>query len=176
MGKENKLFLPINGKPMIEWVIERVQASWVDEIVLVGSELSMERLVAFENDRIKVVDNPRYESGMTSSIQAGVEVAKGAGFMICLGDQPNIETSTYDQLMDSFRANPDSIILPFFQGKKGNPVIFPATYREAVLAHPEPEGCKGIIQQNQEQVVKTDVTDTGVLMDVDTRGDYEALR
>ena len=161
---------------MIEWVVEQVQASKADEVILVGSELSMDRLIRFENDRIAVVENLRYESGMTSSIQAGVEVAKGDGYMICLGDQPNIKTSTYDQLINTFCANPNSSVLPFYQGSKGNPVILPAAYREAILTHPEPEGCKRIIQENKDCVVEVEVADAGVLVDVDTKGDYERLR
>lgn len=158
---------------MIEWVIERVAASKADEIILVGSELSMGRLLQFEDSKIKVVENPNYQSGMTSSIQEGVKTASGNGYMICLGDQPSIQTNTYDKLIESFKGNEELIILPFCQGQKGNPAIFPKSYREAILAHPEPEGCKAIIQENLEQSIKVDVDDPGILMDVDTREDYE---
>ena len=173
MGEENKLFLPIGGKPMIEWVIQHVGSAGVDEIILVGSELSLDRLKKFENTRTKVVDNPDYQSGMTSSIQAGVEMAAGDGYMICLGDQPNIKTPTYDVLLDAFSSNPAAIVLPFYQGEKGNPVILPKVFRADILAHEEPEGCKGIVMANKELVIQVDVDDPGVLQDIDTKTDYD---
>ncbi len=173
MGEENKLFLPIGGKPMIEWVIQHVGSAGVDEIILVGSELSLDRLKKFENTRTKVVDNPDYQSGMTSSIQAGVEMAAGDGYMICLGDQPNIKTPTYDVLLDAFSSNPAAIVLPFYQGEKGNPVILPKVFHADILAHEEPEGCKGIVMANKELVIQVDVDDPGVLQDIDTKTDYD---
>ena len=158
---------------MIEWVIQHVGSAGVDEIILVGSELSLDRLKKFENTRTKVVDNPDYQSGMTSSIQAGVEMAAGDGYMICLGDQPNIKTPTYDVLLDAFSSNPAAIVLPFYQGEKGNPVILPKVFRADILAHEEPEGCKGIVMANKELVIQVDVDDPGVLQDIDTKTDYD---
>jgi len=172
MGTANKLFLPVREKPMIEWVIENVKASTADEIILVGSELSMDRLTRFEDEKIRVVENLHYKTGMTSSIQAGVEAARLDGYLICQGDQPYIQTSTYDQLIQSFQLNPTSIILPFFRGKRGNPVIFSKHYREEILAHREPNGCRTIIQKNSNCIIHVEVDDHGVLIDVDTREDY----
>ena len=174
MGKENKLFLPIDGKPMIEWVIERVVASSATEIILVGSALSMGLLKKYEGMGIKLVENLHYQSGMTSSIQEGLTTASGDGYMICLGDQPAIMTSTYNSLIESFHNKPTSVVLPFFEGKKGNPVIFPKAIRGEILNHTEPEGCKQIIHENQHQVLKVKTEDPGILMDVDTRADYES--
>lgn len=175
MGEENKLFLPIQDKAMIDWVIEAIDASHVDEIILVGSESSMEQLEKWKSYRIQLVENKSYKSGMTSSIQVGVSAASGDGFMICLGDQPKIKTKTYNQLIESFSQKPDSIILPFHEGQKGNPVIFPSAFRDKILNHKEPEGCKEIVQFNTDLIVKVEVNDSGVLMDVDTREDHENL-
>lgn len=175
MGEENKLFLPILDKAMIDWVVEAIDASHADEIILVGSESSLGQLQKWKSNRIQLVENKNYRSGMTSSIQVGVSVANEEGFMICLGDQPRIQTDTYDQLIEAFSENPDSIILPFHEGQKGNPVIFPSSFREEVLNHQEPEGCKEIVQKNADLIVKVEVNDTGVLLDVDTREDYENL-
>ena len=175
MGDDNKLFLPIKGKPMIEWVIEKVKNSRIDEIILVGSELSMNQLIRFEDSRMKIVENIHYLSGMTSSIQAGVKEATGDGYMICLGDQPTIEISTYDQLIVGFESTPHSIIIPYYGGRKGNPVVLPGKYRAAILTHSKPEGCKEIIQKNRDYVIEVATDDPGILMDVDTKEDYNIL-
>ena len=175
MGTENKLFLPVDGKAMIECVIEKVQASKAEEILIVGSHLSMDRLARFRDQRTTLIDNPDYENGMTSSIQAGVRKATGDGYLICLGDQPTIQERTYDRLIDAFQKNPETIILPYYERVKGNPVLFPKTYRQAILSHPALEGCKEIIQKHRQHVLEVEVRDPGILLDVDTKEDYRRL-
>ena len=172
MGPENKLFLSIDRKSMIDWVIERVIASKATEIIIVGSELSTDKLLKWRSERVRLIENIHYQTGMTSSIQTGVKNASGHGYMICLGDQPNIQTNTYDQLIEAFQTDESKIILPFFQGQKGNPAIFPGHFREAILAHKEPEGCRAIILDNKSNTNKVEVSDPGILMDIDTKEDY----
>lgn len=179
MGEENKLFLSIKGKPMVEWVIENVSKSIADEVVLVASELSMDQLTKWQSDRIQLVENLEYKQGMTSSIQAGVNAATGDAYMICLSDQPLIKTETYDLLIQTFQEaaiqDPSAIVLPFFKDKKGNPVIFSAQYRTEILNHVAPEGCKEIVQANRKHLRKVDTTDAGILMDIDTQEDYKKM-
>jgi len=99
--------------------------------------------------------------------------------MICLADQPLITTEEYNQIIEAFemayQTNPKCIVVPFFEGKKGNPVIFSNYYREAILSHQAPEGCKGIIQANQKHIVKIDMPTNHILTDIDTPKDYEQL-
>ena len=89
MGDTNKLFLNYQGKTIIQSVIENIIASNPNEVVVVGSELSMERLASFNYGSIRLVENKDYQRGMTSSIQRGVESSKADadGFMICLGEK-----------------------------------------------------------------------------------------
>lgn len=181
MGKENKLFLEFKGKALVEWVIEKVKASIVDEIILVTSELSNDTLNAFANEKVKVVDNPDYKIGMTTSIQKGVATASenSKGYMVCLGDQPLIEISDYNLIINSFKnsypKNSQLITVPSFESKKGNPVIFSSFYKEQILAHQEPEGCRKIIQNHKDNVSKINIKSPFILQDIDTKEEYEKL-
>lgn len=181
MGTENKLFLPVNEKPMIQQTLEKIAGSHAVGIVAVCNEASVDFLKQFASEKVKVVLNTAYQSGMTSSIQAGIRNAPPSdGYMICLGDQPFIHSETYNQLLNAFEAafqeNTESIILPFYQGQKGNPVIFSDRYREAILAHGEPDGCKEIVMKNKEHLVKVDVATASILKDIDTPEDYRMFR
>lgn len=176
MGPENKLFLEIKGRPMVDWVIEQVKASTVDDMIVVASERSIDLLSKWKSDRIRVVENQYYKSGMTSSIQAGIMAASADGYMVCLGDQPKIKTSTYNQIVAGFRltypGNSKAIAVPFYGEKKGNPAVFSSMYRESILNHQEPEGCKRIISDNREAVLPIQIDDGGILTDIDTPDDY----
>ncbi len=180
MGKENKLFLPFNETTIIDTVVRQIIKSKVDQLVIVGSELSLDRLKQYQSDNILIVDNPEYETGMTSSIKAGVQAAEICeGYMICLGDQPMITTGIYDQIIDSFLSNHPkdnaTIKVPFHKGKKGNPVIFSSHYKRDILSHTEPEGCREIVQAHKSHINKIEISSSSILVDIDTREEYDRL-
>ncbi|MDW3194105.1 MAG: nucleotidyltransferase family protein [Cytophagales bacterium] len=176
MGMENKMGLMYQGKPIVHHVIDQLTKSTVFETIIVTSEVSQD---LFPNHDI--ILNEHYQTGMTSSIQAGVRAASAhtEGYMICLGDQPLIQTEDYDHIVnafsENFRDNPSSIIAPTYGGKKGNPVVFPFTFKEVILNHEEPEGCKSIIQSNKQHVHAIEMSTNHVLQDIDTPTDYKQI-
>ena len=176
MGKENKMGLIYKGKPIVQHVIDQLQISSAYETIIVTSEVSQGLFPDQE-----VLLNELYKTGMTSSIQAGVRAAseQSDGYMICLGDQPLIRPQDYDQIIQAFdeslKNDPETITLPSFEGKKGNPVIFSCRYKNAILNHQQPEGCKEIVQRNKKHVVFTALDAPAILQDVDLPEDYQSL-
>ncbi|MEQ8715837.1 MAG: nucleotidyltransferase family protein [Cyclobacteriaceae bacterium] len=187
MQGRQKLFLPYRNNTILEQVVTELLDSKASEVIIVSSPLTHDQIKAMSfacqpaGKGITLVTNPDHKLGMTTTIQKGVEAASPAtdGFMICLGDMPRIITMEYDKLLDRFsekhRENPKSILLPFYQGQKGNPVIFSSFYREAILTHTDMEGCRGIVQANSAHLTKVEMQNDHVLVDVDTPGDYERL-
>ncbi|MDH5476591.1 MAG: nucleotidyltransferase family protein [Cyclobacteriaceae bacterium] len=181
MGSDNKLFLSYNGKTIIEWVIDNISNSQAYEIIIVASELSYERLKKFTSNNVSIVNNFEYKRGMTSSIQAGVQtVSKDSnGYMVCLGDQPTLDTETYNQIINAFSVafpeNKKSIVVPFYKEVKGNPVTFSSYYNSSILNHTAPEGCKEIIDENKSHLIKLSIESNAILNDIDTKDDYDAL-
>lgn len=182
MGGENKLLLPFGDKTMLETTLDHIFASGLQEVVVVvGHEA--ERVRALLKDRrVKVILNPDYQSGMTSSIQAGIREAspRTEGFMICLSDMPLIEATTYRSLADAFlekkKTDERLIVQPFFENTPGNPVIFSAFYKNDLLALDFPEGCKPVVQANRDFVVQVNVATDAVLLDADTPEMYNKIK
>ena len=176
MGAQNKMALPYKGKPMMRHVHDQIKESLAFELIIVTSEHSQKLL-----DDIPVVLNEHYQRGMTSSIQAGVRSCSyiADGYMICLGDQPLIRPTEYNQIISHFSKHfpddPKAIVIPTHKGIKGNPVILSTWYREAILQHEEPEGCKGIVKAHQQHVYRVELSTDGILNDVDRPEDYEKL-
>lgn len=176
MGKDNKMSLLFQGKPIVHHVIDQLKDSDAYELIIVTSEVS----IGLFPER-KVVLNERYESGMTSSIQVGLRAAspETEGYMICLGDQPLIKTDHYNQIIRAFeenlKSNPNAIVIPSFEGQNGNPVIFSTSYFKAILTHPESEGCKKIVQQNRSHLYRVELASNSILKDIDTPSDYEQI-
>ena len=181
MGRHNKLLLPFENQPLIGHIVQTVLLSEVDEVVVVLGHQADRVREALTACDVAFAHNPRYREGMTTSIQAGVQAAseQTAGLMICLSDLPMIEPADLNQVMAAFREavqqDPRPIIRPVYQTQPGNPVIFSAHYKPAILAHQDLKGCQNIIKQNHAKVIKVEMTTDHVLRDVDTLDAYRAL-
>ncbi|MBV6441423.1 MAG: Molybdenum cofactor cytidylyltransferase [Saprospiraceae bacterium] len=182
MGGENKLLLPFDGKTMLETTLDHILASGTKEIIVVTGYESDKIREVLRNYPVKVVHNPRYAAGMTSSIQAGIRSASHGtdGFMICLSDMPLIAPEIYRNLATVFtekrQTEERTIVQPFFENTPGNPVIFSSFYKNELLALDYPEGCKPVVQANRQFVVRVDTGTDAILQDADTPRDFEKIK
>lgn len=181
MGGQNKLLLPLGEKTFIERVVETILDSRADQVIVVLGHQAERVQAKLEGLDVDVVTNPRYREGMTTSIHAGVRAASSEvdGFMICLSDLPLIEAEELNRLIEAFNRgvgeDAGKIVVPVFQGQRGNPVLFPALYRPDILAHRGLMGCRGIVKQNPERVMEVEMPTDHVLHDVDTQEAYQRL-
>ncbi len=179
MGKENKLLLPYQGRPMIQHQVEEIQKSRVmDFTVVLGHDA--EKVSAVLSSQIKTVFNKNHLTGMTSSIQRGIESVekKVLGYMICLSDMPWVTAKDYDEILLFFLKNIDKyprlIVQPVYQQHRGHPVIFSNYYRKELLEHTAPDGCREIIRKHKKEVRQLDMEQPNILKDIDTPEDYQA--
>ena len=181
MGKQNKLLLPIGGEALLAKLIKSVCASDVGQVlVVIGHEAEKIRR-ELNNFPLSFVYNPNFREGMTSSIKSGVKEVSPAcdGFLICLADMPLVNTSEINKLIHAYVQNRIKekrlIVVPVFQGKRGNPVLFSSEFRNDILEHKKESGCKEIIMNNSESVKEIEMDDDNMLLDVDTLDDYQRL-
>ncbi|MCK6695416.1 MAG: nucleotidyltransferase family protein [Thermoanaerobaculia bacterium] len=181
MGAQNKLFLPFGKHTVLETTLARIEAAGIAEILVVtGYEQERVRGL-FQNKPYRLVENPAFRQGMSSSIKAGVAAARpdAAGFMICLADMPLISGEEYrllaEALISALETDPMAIVQPRFQEQAGNPVLFSARYRSALLTLEYPEGARPIVQANREHIVPVNMPTDAVLLDADTPEAYQIL-
>ncbi|MDR3711799.1 MAG: nucleotidyltransferase family protein [Puia sp.] len=177
MGKENKLLLPFAGKTLLETTIGNIlRAEPRPEVIVVTGHEADRVKAAIQHLPVTILHNPGYATGMTGSIQAGVRRAMGDGFMICLGDMPLISAAEYSSLMESFEKqlalDPQCICIPVYRQQPGNPVIFSAWYRDAILSHTAPEGCREIVRAHRDFVLRVPMPADSILRDIDQEDDY----
>jgi len=181
MGGRNKLLLPFGDAPLVRHVVTTILQSQANPVLVVlGHEAEAIRATLADLP-VRFVPNPYHTAGMTTSIQAGVAAtpADVLGYMICLSDLPLIETAEYDLLIEAFRQaharNPYCIVVPEFNGQRGNPVLFSAHYRAAILAEERLTGCRGLVQRYPEHVVRVPMATDHILQDIDTPEAFAAL-
>tara|TARA_B100000579_G_scaffold426512_1_gene433851 strand:- start:223 stop:816 length:594 start_codon:yes stop_codon:yes gene_type:complete len=177
MGSKNKLLLQIGSELLITKFVKSVSESNTSEVIVVLGHEGKKIRSALKGQLLKFIDNPHYYEGMTSSIQFGVKSSskESLGLMICLADMPFAETLDFNILIQAFlkfrRTEISPIVIPVFEGKRGNPVIFSKEFRDEILAH-KGEGCKEIVKQHANFVKEVHMKNDNLLRDIDTPEDY----
>ena len=171
-----KLLLAVDGTPMVERVIQAARASLLDEVVLVYQNADVKK--AGEKYGIKTVFNERADEGQSASIKIGIEEAspETEGFMFLVGDQPFLNAATINLLIAAFKQAPHNIIIPVYNGKRGNPVIFPSTLKDELFALEGDRGGRVLIEKMPDRVSLVSIEDERLGIDVDTEEDYECAR
>jgi molybdenum cofactor cytidylyltransferase len=179
MGAVNKLLLTWRDATIITAVAEHLLSAGLEEVIVVTGHQSADIEKALRSLPVRFIHNPAFETGLTGSIQKGVSIARGDGYMICLADMVLITPGDYALLTSAFRRqyplDDRCIILPEFQDVTGNPVLFSAYYRNAILQHRETDGCKTLVRANRNHHLRVAMPSDHVLKDIDYPDDYKAL-
>ena len=173
-SEQYKLLTLIDGVPMILRTLQPVLAAGFDEVVVVIGAHADEMSNLLLDYPVKIIENPLWESGQSTSLSTGVRAVRNTSDRACLllGDQPYLQTETLRMLQAESDRSPDEIIVPFFQGKRGNPIIVPSRFYERLLALTEgDEGGKKLLKEIGYHELS--VEDSGILRDIDTIEDLK---
>ena len=169
---EDKLQLPVAGQPMGVHALEVLSKAPFDLRVLVTSEDKEYLIDAAKKQGYAIVINPAPERGMSSSVRLGTEHIdrSGAydGILYAVADQPHLTAATVERLIKAFVNAPDCIWAPEANGKRGNPVIFPATLFSELLAVTGDRGGRQVIAAHPE-LLRTVAAAPEELKDIDTK-------
>lgn len=127
-------------------------------------------------DGARVVINPDPTRGMFSSLQCGMAAvaAEAAGVAFTPVDYPAIRESTVEFLIRHWHG--ESLRIPRYNGRRGHPVVMRMDVAREILAMPASSRASDIVHAHEGDIVYVDVDDPGIVRDVDTPADYEALR
>ncbi len=177
MGSVKQL-LPFGDSTLLETVLRNLRDSQVSEIVLVlGSSADAIR-EKIPLDGVKIVINQAYREGMGTSVRTGIaQVSPDAdAALVVLADQPFVKPATIDHLIHVYRDKKAQIVIPVYQGFRGNPILLDRSVFPELLTLAGDIGCRAIFGGHTENILKEPVDDIGVLLDIDTPVDFEKLQ
>ena len=169
----NKLFYPIDGKPMYRHALERLAAicerhsEW--KIVLVSQyEELLEQGRPFAH---RTVFSPESRDGASWTIKNGLKEADDAeAFVFFTADQPWLRGETVLELIELFLREGKGIACVEHSGKTGNPCIFSRKYFGELMELEGDVGGKRVIRKHREDTAVLEVLDERELTDVDVAG------
>lgn len=172
MGRQ-KALLPFGGTTLIRHIVDRIDAS-IAEVILVVTGHNPEPIEAELSDtRARCVHNDQYKLGMLSSVRCGL-LALPHGvtrIAVVLGDQPSVSADLLDAL---FRALDEShsIAVPVFSGRRGHPIVFDACHRDELIREHDDAGLRGLTSRHSARIATVPWHEAGILDDLDTPEEY----
>ena len=175
MNGENKLARKIQGIPLIKHSVKNILFSSIDELIVVlGYQKEIIEKLIDKHKKIKFVFNNDFESGMASSIKAGLNNLSdnSEAFFICLGDMPMVNKKIYNHLI-SYRKKKD-IIVPTYNNIQVNPVLFSKSMRPSIMTINGDIGAKKILELNIGKMLKVKIDDINITRDFNTKNDFNS--
>jgi molybdenum cofactor cytidylyltransferase len=181
MGRTKALLpCPPSGVSFVRHLATALLAGGAADVIVVGrpGHAELEHEVAEVTGRIRYVENPTADDGQLSSLLAGLNAADRPGVrgvLVAPVDIPLVLASTVGSLLSVFASSHAPIVRATHGGVHGHPVVFSrAVFDELRRADPS-RGAKVVVRAHEDAIINVEVDDPGVLRDVDTPEDYQAL-
>ena len=166
----SKVLRPVDGAPMVARVVDALVAGGVSEVVVVTGHEAAAVQAALTGRAVRFVGNPGFAEGLSTSVRAGIAaLGEVDGALVALGDMPWVSAGDVAALIEAF-ARSGRIAAPVCEGRRGNPVLWPARYF-AVLGRLEGDvGARAVLAAHTDDL-ETVPASRGVLRDVDAPED-----
>ncbi|WP_225845991.1 NTP transferase domain-containing protein [Streptomyces sp. HPF1205] len=184
LGGRPKALLPFGGRPLVEHAVRMLRAGGCGPVHVVLGAAADEVRARADLTGCVLVDNPSWESGMGSSLRAGLASLAGAArrpeaTVISLVDQPGVGARTVARVLAAARAGDDlvsALVSAMYDGRRGHPVLVGASRWAGVAGSAgEDRGARTYLREHAEQTVLVECGDVGDPADIDTPADLRLL-
>lgn len=167
-----KVLATIDGKPMLQWAIEKARACVGEHVFVVSGGWQQDIKNAVSQGQIETVDlieNCDWRSGIGHSIACAVQKLRNRydQLLFLAADQVAVTASDLKNLLQ--QAEGGRIIAAHYKGQPGIPAIFPKRYFENLSQLTGDRGAKKILMTHPQAVKALDCPNAAI--DIDTQGD-----
>lgn len=174
---QSKQLVKVNGTPLLRKSAQAAQQTNCPVVVVLGSD-SETHLTVIADLNPEVVINPHWQTGMGSSIKAGltslIKTYPGLqAAMVLVCDQPYLSANHLQKLLDELQKQNQLIIASAYSNTVGVPAIFRKELFPNLLQLANEAGARKIIQQFSDQVCSVPFEKGEI--DLDTPQDLQHL-
>jgi molybdenum cofactor cytidylyltransferase len=173
---ENKLLADVRGKTMIRGVVEACLQSKADLVVVVLGHEEQAVRGALEGLQCRLVVNENYESGQSSSLKKGLAEVQGEvdAILVTPGDIALMSPRFMNSVIEEYLERDGKIVVASHRGRSGHPILIDGSLFDEVARVDEASfGLKAVVNAHFSEVRRVEVDSRDVLLDVDTKNDYE---
>jgi molybdenum cofactor cytidylyltransferase len=122
---------------------------------------------------LEIVPNPAPESEQIESLRLALDrLPASAAAVVLPVDLPFVSSDTVSLLVGAYRDGGAPLVLPFYNGVAGHPVLLAGSLFGAVVAGTLDEGLRSLVMLHAREMREVKVQDPGILIDIDTPDDY----
>ncbi len=174
-----KLLASIEGRPVLQHVLDRVAEAAISRVIVVLGDDARELQAAITwRDELRVV-NPEPANGLASSLRVGMAALPGdvEAVLIVLGDQPRVPLAAISVLLDAGVDAERPIAVPVYADDRGrNPVLLGRAAFALVDGAQGDRGLGPLLAANPDLVREVAVPASAPANpDMDTRADHVRL-
>jgi molybdenum cofactor cytidylyltransferase len=177
MGRD-KALLDYRGKTFVAHILATLREAGIERVAVVLGHHAEGIRSAVDLTGAEVVVNRDYLLGQTSSLQAGLrglDQSPVQGVLLCLVDHPAISADTVRKLIAAFDQSHAPVVIPTYQNQRGHPVIISSALFPELLGLAPSQGANTIIRKYRDRTQFVELSDPGILVDVDDPQSYRAL-
>jgi molybdenum cofactor cytidylyltransferase len=174
----NKLLMEDGGRPIIARVVEYALAADLAEVLVVTGHQEPEIRAALAGLPVRFVACSDYADGMSASLRCGIKALPGDidAALVLLGDMPRVGSVLLRRMIAAFNPTEGrAIIVPAFEGKRGNPVLWDCRFFGEMMELAGDVGARHLIGEHAELVTEIEAEDAGIFLDIDTPEAYRTL-
>jgi molybdenum cofactor cytidylyltransferase len=178
MGEANKLLQVVRGVPMVRHAVEALLGAATGPVLVVTGHEEARVRAALDGLDVAFVANPQHESGLASSLKAGIAAlpAEAAGVVVALGDMPNVTPEVIGRLAQAFADRPEALaVVPTLLGERGNPVLLSRAAFAQVATLDGDQGARRLLDAAGDAVAEVPLDDPAIALDIDTPAALKAL-
>ncbi len=158
-------------------ILQNFKNAGIEDVVIVLGHES-ERIIEELNlcaDSYTI--NKNYKLGQFSSVQKGVKNLNRtcSGAFLALADQPQIGSNVFTKISKVFGENPNKIVIPTFNGKRGHPPVLPKWFFREILSATPNQKTSEIIRSHPDKVYELEIDDESILWNINTKADLERV-
>ena len=163
-----KALLSYRGKTFAEHLVSATRHERVGLTRIVLGAQAGEIRSRLPLDATWILENPNWQQGQLSSIQAVIRSLPGEteGLILCPVDHPLISRFLVARLIQEFDSTEKQIVLPTYKGKRGHPAIFRVSlYGELLAASPE-VGAREVVWAHPKDVTQVETDEEAVVLNL----------
>lgn len=177
-----KLLMPLGQTTVIGRLLQTLSTAGISPFVLIrpGDEALDAEVARTTASRVVPHEAPeemRHSvEELLRTVTARHAPTTNDGWLLIPADHPFTSVHTLRRLVETWRDDPTSIVLPTCEGRRGHPTILPWSLAQEVFELPAGVGINQLVRRHENMVRELDVDDSSVHFDLDTPADYERAR
>jgi CTP:molybdopterin cytidylyltransferase MocA len=181
MGRP-KLSLPLGNRSVIEHVVGALRRGGVDHVLVVVGPHVADLVPLARAAGADVLLLPEPTADMRATVEHGLRwledrfaPAPDDLWLLAPADHPVLSPIVVRQLLDAAGSSACSIAVPVHEGRRGHPTLIRWRCVPGIRALPADVGINVYLRSQRAETLEVPVSDSGVLVDLDTPEDYERL-